>query len=266
MYDIPELEKKWRKYKRNKIKKPILISLASLIIISGGLIFFKTYNYNLIKIKITQNEKRVNNNQKTQTITKNVNNSNTNINNTNNTQNNNTPSIVIQKVDKSGNPLIDAKPSQNDNQSIDLTKATIVKPNIPDDDIRVIGFDNNEKNKIKKDYSDILIPKKDSEELSIKEEIKDLEERFRETQDAQDALKIAKLYYKLKDYKKAESWAVNTNNIDGDLEDSWLIFAKAKAKQGQRVDAIKVLQTFYDETNSYKAKKLLDKLRRGQPF
>jgi len=91
-----------------------------------------------------------------------------------------------------------------------------------------------------------------------------LEEQFKESQDPQDSLKVARYYYKIGDYKKAETWAVNTNNLDGDIEESWLIFAKARAKQGFRVDAIKVLQSYYDETNSPKAKELLDKLRRGK--
>ncbi len=255
MYDIPELERKWRKYKRNQIKKPIIIGVTSLLLVVGIGVLATTY----------LNKPTTNSETKKEAVTK-----------TQNTQakketanSDNSPAIIIKKSsDNNSNPLVNAKPTENaQDANIDLSKATIVKPNVPDDEIRVIGFDNQkDKKEIENKYSDILIPKKSTQEIKLREEIKDLEERFKETQDPQDSLEIAKYYYKIKDYKKAENWAVNTNNLDGDIEESWLIFAKSRAKQGFRTDAIKVLQTFYDETNSQKAKSLLDKLRKGLPY
>jgi len=254
MYDIPELEKKWRKYKRNQIKKPIIIVSIIVVLLIGSGILLNTY---LNK----------NSNNKQQVTKSSSQNSNKNENLKKDTNSANSQAIVIQKVDSNGNPLVNVKSTNSTQETnIDLTKATIVKPNVPDDEIRVIGFDNKDKKEIEKKYEDILIPKKSTEEIKRREEIAELEEKFKESQDPNDSLEIARYYYKIKNYKKAEDWAINTNNLDGDLEDSWLIFAKAKAKQGFRVDAIKVLQTFYDETNSQKAKKLLDKLRKGLPF
>ncbi len=255
MYDIPELEKKWRKYKRNQIKKPLLFGLATLLLVGGAAIVATTY-FNVPKKEVAAN---------------------------NNTTVAPTPqpkpqqqAIVITKVpatppvaqqNTTQNPLIAAKPAQPEaepEQTIDLSKATIIKPDLPKDDIRVIGFDNNEKKDVK--TPDIVIPQKSVHEIAEEERIAEIEDRFRATQDPKDSLYIAKYYYKKGQYKKAENWAVNTNNIDGDIEESWLIFAKARAKQGFRVDAIKVLQSYYDETNSVKAKELLDKLRFGKPI
>ncbi len=253
MYDIPELERKWRKYKRNQIKKPIIIGVTSILLVIGVGVLATTYF----------NKPTTNSEPKKEVVTK-----------TQNTQakkeianSDSSPAIIIKKS-SDNNPLINAKPTDDaQDANIDLSNATIVKPNVPDDEIRVIGFDNQkDKKEIENKYSDILIPKKSTQEIKLREEIKDLEERFKETQDPQDSLEIARYYYKIKDYKKAENWAVNTNNLDGDIEESWLIFAKSRAKQGFRTDAIKVLQTFYDETNSQKAKSLLDKLRRGLPY
>ena len=260
MYDIPELERKWRKYKRKQIKKPIIIGLTSLLLIGGVGILATTYlnksQENRVETKVTANNKQQNSEVKK--VEKKA-----------DTNKDDSPAIIITKTGSNNtNALINAKPTKDKGEdSIDLSKATIVKPNVPDDEIRVIGFDNKkEKKEIENKYSDILLPKKSRDEIKAREEIKDLEERFRETQDPQDSLEIAQYYYKIKDYKKAENWAVNTNNLDGDLEESWLIFAKSRAKQGFRTDAIKVLQTFYDETNSQKAKSLLDKLRKGLPY
>jgi len=236
MYDIPELEKKWRKYKRKQIQKPLIIGGVATVLIIGIGVLTATY---LNKPKNVENV--ASKTKKTEQIVK------------------NNDAIVITKV----NTTPTKKVEQDDN-GIDLSKAEIVKPNVPDDDIRVIGFNKKDANKIKKKYEDVLVPQSTVEATKNKEMAAALEEQFRETQDPQDSLKVAKFYYKIGNYKKAETWAVNTNNIDGDIEESWLIFAKARAKQGFRTDAIKVLQSYYDETNSPKAKALLDMLRRGE--
>jgi len=264
MYDIPELEKKWRIYKRNKVKKPIIILSISIVVLLAVGALITTY---LSKTKKSDVTKKVVQSPPSESQAKPVpvvKNNNTNA------QNSNSNAMVITKVDSNqaqtnSNALIQVKKSDSDN-GIDISKAEIVKPNVPDDEIRVIGFDNKDKDKIKKKYEDILIPKQSQDEIARKEKVAEIEERFKDSQDPQDSLYLARYYYKRREFKKAESWAVSTNNIDGDIEESWLIFAKARAKQGFRVDAIKVLQSFYDETNSAKAKKLLDKIRRGLPF
>ncbi len=250
MYDIPELEKKWRKYKRKKIQKPIIIgSIATVLLIGSGLLLSTYLNKSNKKVIV----------KTTQTAQSNI-----------NTKSNN-GAIIIKKVNNT-NSLVNVKATpqqannaQNDN-GIDISKAEIVEPNVPDDDIRVIGFNSKDKKKIKKKYEDILIPNQSKEDIQDREKIADIEDRFKSYQDPKDSLKLAKIYYKKGDYKKAESWAVSTNNIDGDIEESWLIFAKSRAKQGFRKDAIKVLQSYYDETNSVKAKELLKKIRFGKPF
>ncbi len=270
MYDIPELEKKWRKYKRKKIQKPIVIIGTVSAVVIGITIASFTY---LNSAKYTKNNKLASNTDKNVSVKVNRKNKNQNKLNTKTTQNSD-KAIVITKIDSNSNSLVDIKPSNSsvnaaDTQSansIDISKAEIIKPNVPDDEIRVIGFDKKEKNKIKKKYEDILIPSKSKQNMQFREKIAELEERFKSYQDPKDSLKLAKLYYKNGNYKKAESWAVSTNNIDGDIEESWLIFAKARAKQGFRKDAIKVLQSYYDETNSAKAKNLLVKIRFGKTF
>jgi len=92
----------------------------------------------------------------------------------------------------------------------------------------------------------------------------EIEKRFRFAKDKDDALFLARYYYEKKAYKKALSWALETNKLDSDIEESWLIFGQAKARLGQRVEAIRVLQAYYDRTGSPKAQKLLDEIRRGK--
>lgn len=108
---------------------------------------------------------------------------------------------------------------------------------------------------------DITVTKKNT-----KTSVSDMESRFLSDPKKEDALYLAKYYYKKKEYKKALKWALETNKLDSDIEESWLIFGKAKAKLGKRMEAIRVLQAYYDRTGSMKAKNILGKIRRGKAF
>ena len=94
----------------------------------------------------------------------------------------------------------------------------------------------------------------------------DIENRFEFAKDKSDSLFLAKYYYDKMNYPKAEKWALETNKLDNTIEESWLIFAKAQAKQGKRLEALKVLKAFYEQSSSPKAKVLMDKIRRGKRF
>jgi tetratricopeptide (TPR) repeat protein len=297
MYDIPELEKKWRKYRRNRIRKPIIIALSTVAIIGGASYFGMQYLSNSPK-------KLESNNSKKEIVKQQVPNQNTQVvkqqkqtvsnqqqqlqqqqqqqqqqaplvNPPQIEQQSQTPAIVITKVPKNemlakdtvvSTPKSVAKPRANGDDTIDLTNAEVVNLNVPEEETRIIGFNRKEKKNIKNKYQDLLETTPNNKALKERAKIAIYEERFKSTQDPKDSLYLAKYYYKKGNYEKAETWAVNTNNVDGDIEDSWIIFAKARAKQGHRVDAIKVLQSYYDETNSPRAKVLLDKLRRNKPF
>ncbi len=96
--------------------------------------------------------------------------------------------------------------------------------------------------------------------------VKTIESRFKMTKDYDDAMFLAKYYYAKKNFKKAEYWAMQANLIDSNQEDSWIVFAKAKAKQGKRADALRVLQAYFDRTGSMKIKNLIDRIRKGKKF
>ena len=59
---------------------------------------------------------------------------------------------------------------------------------------------------------------------------KAVEERFAYAPDSDDSLFLARGYYKRKNYRKAAYWALQTNKLDGGIEESWLIFARGKSK------------------------------------
>jgi len=93
---------------------------------------------------------------------------------------------------------------------------------------------------------------------------KEVEKRFRLGHDVDDSLFLAKAYYAKRKYKKAEYWALQTNKIDNNIEESWLIFVKAKLKRGQKNEALRILNAYIKRTNSAEAKVLLEKIKKGK--
>jgi len=91
---------------------------------------------------------------------------------------------------------------------------------------------------------------------------REVAQRFRETQDTDDSLFLAKAYYNQKKYKKAAYWALQTNNINNGIEESVLIFAQAKAKLGHRNEAIRILSEYIRQSGSNKAKDILVKIKK----
>jgi tetratricopeptide (TPR) repeat protein len=92
---------------------------------------------------------------------------------------------------------------------------------------------------------------------------KDVAKRFHQTHDTDDSLFLAKSYYRKGNYKKAEYWALQTNKVNGNIEESWLIFAKSKVKLGRKNEAISILTAYIKKSNSVQARSLLHKIKKG---
>ena len=99
-------------------------------------------------------------------------------------------------------------------------------------------------------------------EMSGASAMKDVKNRFSMAPDPDDSLFLARNYYKEKKYSKAAYWALQTNKLNGEIEESWLIFAKSKAKTGHKNEAIRVLSQYVSKSNSTEARKLLYKLKK----
>jgi tetratricopeptide (TPR) repeat protein len=93
--------------------------------------------------------------------------------------------------------------------------------------------------------------------------IKSAKANFEQFNSANDSLYLARAYYKMGEYDKAQKWALATNNIDNGVEESWFIFAKSKAKSGYKQEAIEILSAYIKKRNSAKARVLLQKIKKG---
>jgi len=147
-----------------------------------------------------------------------------------------------------------AKRSQdnNDNSTNTLSQKA---PLVLIEDVPIL--DNNETSKNNKKVDLHIV------ETSSPSAYRDVERHFLQSHDTEDALFLAKRYYAKGDYAKAEYWALEANKVDDNIEESWLIFAKSKAKQGQINEAIYILTSYIKKSNSMQAKSLLYQIKKG---
>lgn len=88
----------------------------------------------------------------------------------------------------------------------------------------------------------------------------DVEKRFYQSHDIDDALFLAKSYYKKGNYKKSEKWAFEANKLDENLEESFLIFVKSKIKLGHKNEARTLLEGYLKTNDSKDVRVLLHQI------
>jgi tetratricopeptide (TPR) repeat protein len=230
MLDVEELEQQWKKYNKRR-KRPVY-----LVIVIVGIILLVIFTLNN-KSKYLSNliskidtHKPVHSNNITE-----------------NKLNNKEIYILNKYMDKpiltntSNDTTVDNSNVKNSYSDAPLdeneiyTDNDIVKPSVGKKIVNIIKVSNNSA-------------------------YKDVERRFRRTHNINDAIFLANMYYNKRNYKKAIYWSMQTNKLDKNIEESWLIFAKSKIKIGKKNEAIRVLRAYIKRSNSYEAKKLLKKI------
>lgn len=114
---------------------------------------------------------------------------------------------------------------------------------------------------------DIIVPQKPRINIETSEikGFENLKNKFYETRSIIFALMLSEEYYHAKDYKNSLKWALVANEIDATNERSWIIFAKAKAKNGQPKEAIKALEAYLKTNpNAQEIKTIIQKIKLGQ--
>lgn len=109
-----------------------------------------------------------------------------------------------------------------------------------------------------KERSKIDIKKQESDNIA------DLIKRFNTTHNPSLGLFIAKKYYQAQQYKQAYNYALMTNKIDSNIEESWILFSKSLIKIDKKDEAIKTLKKYIEHSNSSQAKQLLDEISTGK--
>jgi len=134
---------------------------------------------------------------------------------------------------------------------------------------QVISHKKAKKQEIQKSVETTFIHHEKKQYISIKRretnhDIQALIKRFKTSNSPALSLFIAKKYYELGQYKKAYNYALITNKIDPDVEDSWIIFTKSLVKMGKKHQAIKTLKKYIIYSQSNKAQILLNEIQSGK--
>ncbi len=95
-------------------------------------------------------------------------------------------------------------------------------------------------------------------------DIDDVIKRFHKNNNPALSLFIAKKYYELGDYRKSYNYSLITNEINNNIEESWIIFAKSLVKLDKKDVAIKVLKEYIKHSRSNRAMLLLDRIESGK--
>ncbi len=251
MHNIELLEKQWRRY---QIKKYFPLIAIALFILIGSIAF------NIFDSKIS-NDHLVSKQSKA-IDTHNVYNKE------------NLPffthgAIVIMEPAFSEHRAITAVADEQNIQDSNVTQETNTTNNTDRTDIVESAYSSksilsvNNMQEHTEEYSKQKI-KINLEQTTDINSITDVMRRFYESKDPNDSLFLANNYYEQNDYGKAFYWALETNKITEQIEESWLIMAKAKAKMGDRNEAIRILRAYAAKTNSKKALELLDQIETNQ--
>ena len=248
MYDIKPLEEEWKRYKKKK-RKPWYAFIFSILIIAALAFSFLNYK-DVIFSKFENNESVVVEKPKPsvilldsalttlevkkEIIEKSI------VKELIIEKSTNDNSVEIETDDSSDDPMRYEHPNAK-KVSITVTEA-IKKPVIV------------EKPR-KKMHLNII-------ETTSASAYRDVAKRFADTSDTDDSLFLARTYYEKGNNKKAIYWALETNKVNSNIEESWLIFAKAKARSGHKNEAISILSSYIKRSNSAEAKALLKKLKK----
>ncbi len=94
-------------------------------------------------------------------------------------------------------------------------------------------------------------------------DLKDVIRRFKKNKNPALSLFVAKRYYELEQYQKSYNYALMTNEIDKNIDESWIIFSKSLVKLGQHELATVTLKSYLKTTKSTPAEVLLRKIESG---
>lgn len=95
-------------------------------------------------------------------------------------------------------------------------------------------------------------------------DVQDVIARFKKNKNPALSLFVAKRYYSAGDYQQAYNYALMTNELNSNIEDAWLIFAKSLYKLDQKDMAIKTLKAYIQQSGSVKAKITLQHMQSGE--
>jgi len=242
MYDIKPLEEEWNRYKKKKMKPWYVLIVSFLLVSLFTLVFLNYKDLILSKLSHLDNNTSVSLNKPIQTTVL-VDKALTTLEVKN--------EIIKKEINNSKAEIkTDISPMVDDPMRYQHPNAKKVAINVTEPIRKPVVIEKPRK----KMHLDII-------QTSSASAYRDVEKRFPDTQDVDDSLFLARTYYNKGNNKKAIFWALQTNKINANIEESWLIFAKAKARSGHKNEAIRILSSYVKRSNSFEARALLKEMK-----
>lgn len=253
MLNIPELERRWLRYKIKSYIPYIIIAISIIIITIITIILINSQTQkaqsaepavNAQKhlkvpetlIQTTLEQSPVNN--QTQTLTPSMN--------------------FIKQMEHSSQPYYNNYDVEK--REISTTKkATEVKKNIQEKVSKPTLQQTAQEEYIEPLSKKITIKRKNTDK-----DISEIISRFKNNNNPALSLFVAKKYYEMGNYHQSYNYALITNQINNEIEDSWIIFAKSLVKLGKKNMAIKSLNEYIKISHSSSAQTLLDSIILGK--
>jgi tetratricopeptide (TPR) repeat protein len=167
---------------------------------------------------------------------------------------------TMQSAKLESNPII-AQLETGSNHTLSVVKPTIennvedalfLDPSDATFPVAPVGTSYKEKQKV------VIEIKKVPVDKSVLESVM---ERFKKDKDPYDSLFLASTYYSDGEYAKAHDWAVETNKI-ANINESWMVLAKAKYKLGKKEEALGLLKALLKTQDSKEAEDLIEKIQK----
>ncbi|MFK5937115.1 MAG: hypothetical protein QM497_01850 [Sulfurimonas sp.] len=96
-----------------------------------------------------------------------------------------------------------------------------------------------------------------------RDDIDNVIKRFKVNNNPALSLFVAKKYYAIGNYHQSYNYALITNQINKDIESSWIIFAKSLVKLGKKDKAINTLKEYIKISDSHTARLLKEEIQSG---
>lgn len=111
------------------------------------------------------------------------------------------------------------------------------------------------------------VKKEDSINITRQNTQKDISlviKRFKKNNNPALSLFVAKKYYDIGEYRQAYNYSLITNQLNNNIESSWIIFTKSLVKLNEKEMAVKTLKQYIEYSHSSQAKILLDEITAGK--
>ena len=249
MYDIKPLEEDWKKYRKKKLKpwyilifSIVIILIISMIVFNNKEAYIVAFEASADKNKVVSAEENTSKSDSTIQVAKNT-----------------KSSVLLNRALDTLEEKEKEVPIVEEDISVDSPVDMISDIPILQEKRQMITSEEEEMVDMprKKMHLNII-------ETSSITAYEDVEKRFLQSHDVDDSLFLAKAYYDKGNYRKAEYWSLQTNKLDGNIEESLFIFVKSKFKLGQRNEAIRILTTYIKKSNSSEAISLLTRMKNGR--